>query len=200
MDRTGLDRSGMSRTGMNRRLASWPPVLAAAAPGRLSRLRRAGGPAIVLAAFALLAAACGGSAPAAPQDGSKYQELLAFAQCMRSHGEPGFPDATGQGAFRLPASIQTTTARFQSADDACQKLLPHGGTGFSPAGRQSAISKALQFSECMRAHGIPAFPDPVSGGKGVSFPPASGVDPRSPQFQSAQRACQSLLPGGHAAP
>jgi hypothetical protein len=45
----------------------------------------------------------------------------------------------------------------------------------------------------MRAHGVPNFPDPSSGG-GINIAPGSGLNPQSPAFQSAQQACQKLLP------
>ena len=47
----------------------------------------------------------------------------------------------------------------------------------------------------LRSHGIANFPNPVSNGKGISIPPMSGVNPSSQRFQSAQQACQSLMPG-----
>ena len=46
----------------------------------------------------------------------------------------------------------------------------------------------------MRAHGVPNFPDPGSGG-GVQLS-GSGINTQSPAFGSAQSACQKLLPGG----
>jgi hypothetical protein len=50
----------------------------------------------------------------------------------------------------------------------------------------------------MRSHGVPNFPDPDADG---SFPGAQalgnlGIDPNSPAYLAAQKACQSLLPGG----
>jgi hypothetical protein len=58
--------------------------------------------------------------------------------------------------------------------------------------------QALAFSRCMRAHGLPNFPDPTSHGHGIqlSAAPDSGVDPQSPAFRAAQKACQHLMPGG----
>lgn len=56
-------------------------------------------------------------------------------------------------------------------------------------------SQALRFSECMRAHGLPSFPDPSSGG-GIHIEVASGLKPFSPAFRTAQAACHKLLPGG----
>ena len=47
----------------------------------------------------------------------------------------------------------------------------------------------------MRAHGVTNFPDPGSGG-GIQIPIGSGINPQAPAFQSAQRACRKLLPGG----
>jgi hypothetical protein len=47
----------------------------------------------------------------------------------------------------------------------------------------------------MRAHGITDFPDPNSQGQIVlTGRPGSDLNPNSPQFQTASRACQALLP------
>jgi hypothetical protein len=43
----------------------------------------------------------------------------------------------------------------------------------------------------MRTNGVPSFADPSPGG-GIQIP--NGVNPRSPAFVSAQRACSKLLP------
>lgn len=45
----------------------------------------------------------------------------------------------------------------------------------------------------MRAHGITNFPDP--SGRGINIG-GTGINPRSPAFQTAQKACFKLLPGG----
>lgn len=57
----------------------------------------------------------------------------------------------------------------------------------------------LKLANCMRSHGVPNFPDPSPGG-GLRITPQSGIDPRSPAFQSAQRACASYAPGGGGPP
>jgi hypothetical protein len=51
----------------------------------------------------------------------------------------------------------------------------------------------LQFSECMRTHGVPNFPDP-SGGGGINL--TSGINPAAPAFIAAKSKCKHLLPGG----
>jgi len=58
----------------------------------------------------------------------------------------------------------------------------------SPAA--SGPSPALQFAKCMRANGVSSFPDPGSG----PGPQGAEVDPESPAFQTAQKACQKYLP------
>jgi hypothetical protein len=52
----------------------------------------------------------------------------------------------------------------------------------------------------MRSHGITDFPDPDSGGGiAISAGPGSDLAPNNPLFQSAQRACQALMPKPSAA-
>ena len=69
--------------------------------------------------------------------------------------------------------------------------------GSSPS-KSAAGGKApgIKFADCMRANGVPNFPDPQGGGGGIRIPDNSGINPRSPAFQSAQKACFKLLPGG----
>lgn len=59
-------------------------------------------------------------------------------------------------------------------------------------------SQALEFAKCMRSHGVSNFPDPPTGGGGfrIQIGPGTGINPRSPAFQSAQTSCKHLLPGG----
>jgi hypothetical protein len=89
---------------------------------------------------------------------------------------------------RGPAALLVLTA--------CALVLAGCGSSMKPANpAASAHSAALRFSECMRAHGVTNFPDPGSGG-GIQIHPGSGLNPRSPAFQSAQQDCSKLLPGG----
>ena len=85
----------------------------------------------VAAAAAVLTAGCGvvhvhfGSSggPSSTEPGT-YQQQLAYAQCVRSHGLPDFPLPSPSGAAgvsrRLTASPGSPLAR---ANDACQHLL-----------------------------------------------------------------------------
>ncbi len=60
-------------------------------------------------------------------------------------------------------------------------------------GRAASHDAFLAFSNCMRSHGVPTFPDPSPGG-GIQL--SNGLNPSSPAFKAAQAGCQKLLSGG----
>jgi hypothetical protein len=165
-----------------------------------------------LGVLALAGSACGlpGSPAAkASPSANPYQQALAFSQCMRAHGVPDFPDpqsSNGGNAISINgsgASLDPSSAQFQSAQNACKKYMPTnvtGGNGPSARDRQAMLA----FASCMRTHGVPDFPDPnfSSGGAGfvvgsgsANQPPADTL-PDSPQFQAAFAVCKSKLPQG----
>lgn len=47
----------------------------------------------------------------------------------------------------------------------------------------------------MRTHGVPNFPDPSSSGE-LAITPSSGLNPFSPAFEAAQKACGGGPGGG----
>lgn len=68
---------------------------------------------------------------------------------------------------------------------------PAGG---SSAGGASPLADGVAYSQCMRSHGVPNWPDPVptpSGGYGYR---TTGVNPKSAAFQGALQACKALSP------
>ena len=103
---------------------------------------------------------------------------------------------TGTIARRQSARIRTSTSTIALVAVGCALVL--AACGSSKGGgtsRSSFASAGLKFAACMRAHGVPNFPDP-SGGGGINIPIGSGINPQSPAFQSAQSSCFKLLPGG----
>ena len=123
------------------------------------------------------------------------QQLAKFAACIRRNGEPAFPDPDAQG--QITTSIDPESAQFQKAQRACRKLQPNGGTP-SAADQAKTRRATLAYSACMRSHGEPNFPDPQFGPGGrasLKISAGSGLDPRSAQFQAAQKACQKDQPG-----
>ncbi len=77
-------------------------------------------------------------------------------------------------------------------------VLAGCGSGAKPAATADSTGFAsfLKFSECMRSSGVTSFPDPNPNGHGINIKFGSGLNPQSPAFQSAQRSCKHLLPGG----
>lgn len=163
--------------------------------GRLRRAgsRRVGVLAVALAGIALLVAGCGASGGGSSTAGGAtvYQKALAYAECMRSHGDLSWPDPTSQGGFISHAG---PGPQYLSANKACERLLPNGGVD-TPAQLKQQMSQALNFSACMRSHGVPKFPDPVEQNGNVDITVGPGVFPdgsHSPQVQSVMRTCMKL--------
>ena len=157
---------------------------------------RAGVPAVAAAGIALLAAACGGVGSSAAAGSAAYQDALPFAQCMRSHGEPSWPDPSSAGTFST-SQIDINSAQVSSALSACKSLQPATGTHLqlSAAQQQALLERGLKIAGCMRGHGVTSFPDPevqAAQNGGISFSTqglAPGQKPSSPQFLAAQKAC-----------
>ncbi len=131
-----------------------------------------------------------------------YSDALSYAGCMRSHGDPGFPNpilvnTSRSRGVEMGNGVNTSTPQYRSANRACDHLLPNDGNGPTQAQIQEAMNRLLKYAKCMRAHGVPNFPDPTesNGGKAVGFS-GSGADPNSPQVQSAQKTCRDLSPFG----
>lgn len=76
---------------------------------------------------------------------------------------------------------------------ACSLLVGACGSSGKPGTTAASLDLGIRFARCMRAHGVPNFPDPSSG-RGIDIAPGSGLNPQSPAFQAAQQACQKLLP------
>jgi hypothetical protein len=92
------------------------------------------------------------------------------AECIRTHGVPGFPEPTQNpqtGEWDLPPGTRKPP---QSTMNACRSILSQipeaNGDGdnderpLTPA----EMAKAGQFAQCMRQHGLADFPDPSANG------------------------------------
>jgi hypothetical protein len=180
--------------------------------------------ALGLGALVLTAAACAGGAasprvahlgagttttvplspgPSVTSVRALQSDELAFARCMRSHGEPSYPDPGSQGAFsatKSPADLDFSSPLFQAAQRACQKFLPSAGVA-SPAQQEAVTAKAVEFARCMRSHGLTTVPDPGAGPgghRGYFVEALSGpLSPSNPQFARAQKTCQKLAGGNY---
>jgi hypothetical protein len=103
------------------------------------------------------------------------------------------PDEDGERRWlRSGAALLVALAGLALLMTACS--LPGAAHQASSSSSPSPDPKnaGLEYARCMRSHGVPNFPDPDSSG-GLVLPPNGSVDPNSPQFQSAQQACQDKL-------
>jgi hypothetical protein len=156
----------------------------------------------------LLLAACGSTGPVSGQastNASNAALMVRYSSCMRSHGVPSFPDpstnAIGDNSFgidgytfNLPASLNTQSPAYQTADKQCGKAIGVGpGAGGGHGVPEKAKQAALAHARCMREHGVPNFPDPTFSSNGGGIAESSGgggINPRSPAFQQAQKICE----------
>jgi hypothetical protein len=86
-------------------------------------------------------------------------KAVRFAECIRGHGVPHFPDPDTKGEFQF--GVDVTPAVWQKAVHACKDLQPPGSLSGKRSPKQQ--STALRFAGCMREHGVKDFPDPVNG-------------------------------------
>jgi hypothetical protein len=204
------------RLAAGRARRRWP----SATFGTSDALAKFGAVGTFVVVVALLAGACGGgaSAPkvaslgttasttashvaaAASGGGSGSSSALVkqavkYAQCMRKHGEPDFPDPDRAGSFSIAglASLDRNSSQFQSAANDCQALRPVP----SAQALTQDNTALLKFSTCMRSHGELNFPD-FDLGSGSAARVArqylKSIDPLAPAFQAAFQACRPLLP------
>jgi hypothetical protein len=137
----------------------------------MTRVARLAAPVVSLAAVVALAAGCGDSS----------------SPSVASLGSTTRATASSQGSSPPSNSTQ-------------------GGPGNGGSGNSVHIAmkltNATRFAACMRSHDIKGFPDPNSQGAiSITGGPGSNLDPSSPKFQAAQRACRKVLPnGGQATP
>ncbi len=136
----------------------------------------------------LALAACGSSGHAHAGGGRDYSAFLQFANCIRAHGVPNFPDpsAGGGGVHIDPGTgVNPASPAFQAGMAACKKQLPGGGPK-ATALPESQRLRALKFARCMRANGVPNFRDPNFGAGGLQ---QALPDINSPVVKRAIQAC-----------
>jgi hypothetical protein len=138
---------------------------------------------------------------AAQPEGNPTRLLNAWAACMRRHGDTGQADPTIDAnkvinitwSPSIPGGYNGTNKGGQGNSgpgqycrsylNAAQLALQGGHRPVPPD-----LAKVVKYAECMRANGVPSFPDPTGAGGGLSFNTGS-VNPNNPTFQNASRLC-----------
>jgi hypothetical protein len=164
---------------------------------------------LAASAAALLLAACGASKGDGGSPGqSSDAKLQAFAECMRKGGLD-VQEGTG-GNLQMKIGGGMTPQKVDKIQRDCSRKTgggPGGGKKPSKAEQAKFLDQALKFAQCMRAHGV-NMPDPQASGGGIKMTmkagsgrsDGAGIDPKSPAFQRAQKACGQFLPAGKGGP
>ena len=152
--------------------------------------------ALSCALASLVLAACGGSGSKASastsQNQNNEQQIVNFTRCMREHGvNISTPNGAGGGPIKVTG---TNPQVMEAAQKACARYRPQGREEkLSPAERAQREDQVREFARCMRSHGIELQTQTSNGGVRIGIQ-GSGVNPESPAFQSAQKACEGYLP------
>jgi hypothetical protein len=146
--------------------------------------------------------------------GNPVQMLDEWAACMRSHGDPGQADPTVDANKvihivmlpSVPGGVDGVDGKTSSGPGThCGTYLTAAETalrGGAPPPSMPSQAGLLKYAECMRANGVPDFPDPVAGGLQMQANSGGDLNPNSPVFQNAAKVCvkktgvHPLLGGG----
>jgi hypothetical protein len=153
---------------------------------------------VAAAIVSVLTAGCGGGSSTTGAT-TTPNRLVAYSECMRSHGVPTFPDPNSRGEVpknRVVAAI-VGNPHAPAAQKACRHLIPEGGLGppETATSTRTRLADALSFAKCVRAHGFPSFPDPTNQGQLTpQMVTAAGIDLHQPTVLRVGLAC---VPASH---
>ncbi|HEX3334369.1 MAG TPA: hypothetical protein VHS57_08505 [Acidimicrobiales bacterium] len=133
------------------------------------------------------------STTTAPTAGNPTQLMDEWATCMRSHGDPnqtdptidayGVIDITMQDVSQAVASEAHGSSGPCSQYELAAENALRGGRQYRPPDQ----SQLVLYTDCMRTHGVPNYPDPGADGR-TDFN-GTGVDPNSPFVENANKIC-----------
>jgi len=120
---------------------------------------------------------------------------------MQSHHVPNFPDpqpAATNAKFPGAQQLGVSSSVYQAAENSCERLLPAGIDDQFPAAEVPLLLRGMRsFSQCVRSHGVPNWPDPTTdsdGHIGFDLVGIPGLDSDSPRVQAVLQECEHLLP------
>ena len=115
---------------------------------------------------------------------------LAFAACLRQHGfdvpDPQVNDA-GQPDF---GTVDIGSMLTGPVEQDCEPLVANV-TSSKPAPKVYDFNSLLRHAACLRANGLPNYPDPDPNAAVQQLAP--GYDKRDPTVAAALTACHSVL-------
>jgi hypothetical protein len=151
----------------------------------------------------------GGNSTTTLPKGNPTQLLNEWTACMRSHGDPNQAEPTVDASNGIHITVPrgyfgtiygVTNNSATGAGVTCQAYLTAASValnGGQPVPQQP-LATVDKYAECMRANGLPDYPEPNGGGE--------PVNPDSPTYRSAAKVCRQklgyfeLVPGGATIP
>jgi hypothetical protein len=123
-----------------------------------------------------------------------------FANCLRSHGVPRVPDpqVDDNGQATWPGRSDAEMQRGQqivgnACDSILQKLPPQAQPHANNQIGTQDLATLRRWAQCMRAHGLPDFPDPNSDG--IFTLPDRYASGGKAMLKPAQDACKDIYNG-----
>jgi hypothetical protein len=105
-------------------------------------------------------------------------------------------------AGTLAAMNSPSAARVAAVTTAMAAVLLAAGCSSSPSSTTpasapsagSTVAQAVAYTQCMRSHGVPEYPEPDSRGQLQKIGSGQQVGVSDAQLSTASNACQSLWP------
>ena len=150
----------------------------------------------------------GGGSSAGTGSGNATQLLDEWTSCIRGHGDPDQADPTVDSNSDIDITMdnvsQTLSNEVHAGTGPCSSYLTAASAalrGGQPAPQAPSLAVQLKYAECMRANGVPKFPDP----NGSQDQYIGNLDPNSPTFENADKLCskktgETYYPPGKEAP
>jgi hypothetical protein len=136
----------------------------------------------------------GGASASAVAKADPTLLLVQWAACMRKSGDPNQPDPTidsnGGINIAIPSSAQSMSDAVHNGTAPCNGYLVAASSALRAGARDLTPpnqASLVQYSQCMRANGIPNYPDPGTSGQ-MNFN-GTGIDVNSPFFTRANDIC-----------
>lgn len=122
--------------------------------------------------------------------GSPTQLLDEWAACMRSHGDPGQIDPTVDASKVIQITLGWAGG-LGGANGACGTYLSAAQTalGGGTSSTSSDQATALRYAQCMRANGVPDYPDPTGNNQAIHASSGGDLNPANPSYQAASTLC-----------
>jgi hypothetical protein len=104
------------------------------------------------------------------------------------------PVAKPDGSFSFDRPQGVQPGELDDALESCRSEAQAAGIdSLGQADDPETRDALLEFSRCMRANGVPEFPDPDPDASGSLRSIFGDVDIQSPRVQKAMESCDSIL-------